>query len=273
MNICLRTIGLLILVLLIPASGAFAQEALTGANSLENGLKAEKGPFEGISEISRFKKGSFFAGGNISFGEYEGENDFVVANIDIIEVDKRGINVSFVGGYFLNPLTSVGLRGKYKYMRNEQIMEADFLNLAFNANQYKTQSLITGFEVHTFMRNYVPIGSSGRFYTFSETSLYFIRGNSYQRATSNPGQADESISTILAKTNGIGAGISLGITYFSSKKFAFELQLGTTGLEVLWKDIEKDLFDQGSSRKVNFRDGISILKMQMGFTYYINLKK
>jgi hypothetical protein len=165
---------------------------------------------------------------------------------------------------------SVGIRGTYKYARNEQILEADFLNLAFNATTYQTQALSTGFEVHTFMRNYIPFGGKGNFFAFSETSVYFIKNNNYQRATRNPGKTDESISTILAVSNGMGAGTSFGVSYFNSKHLAFEFQLGTTGVEIIWKDIEKDLVDEGKSRKVTFKNGMNLLRFQVGVTYYIH---
>lgn len=83
-------------------------------------------------DLSRFSKSDFFIGGNISFGGIEGENDFIVANVDLIDVDKQNIKFSFIGGYFLNPLMSVGYRGKYSYVKNEQTLEADFLNISFN---------------------------------------------------------------------------------------------------------------------------------------------
>lgn len=267
-----KYVALLISVLLLYTPEFYGQQINNEAESpasTETNAPANK-VFKKMAAHSAFKKGTYFAGGNVSFGEYEGDNDYIVANVDLLEVDKKGINVSFVGGYFINALTSVGVRGKYKHHKASQVMEADFLNLAFNASQYRTQSLTTGLEAHVFMRNYVPLGTSGNFYTFSETSLYFTRTNNYQRATRNPGLTDESISTILAETNGLGAGVSLGITYFSSRRFAFELQLGTTGIEVLWKDIEKDRFNKGTSRKINFRNGVSILNIQMGFTYYFN---
>jgi|GEM_PF-3300651 len=237
--------------------------------SAQDSLRFKKVKNLEMKKQSRFEKGQIFAGGNLSFGEVTGENDYIVANVDLLNVDKSNINVSFVGGYFLNRLTSVGLRGNYGYSKSDQVMEADFLNIAFNATTYKTQNLKDKFEVHTFMRNYVPMGSSGNFYIFSETSLYYLKSTNYQRATRNPGMNDENISTIFANSNGLGVGVSLGTTFFSAERFAFELQLGTTGLEVLWKDIEKDRVEQGTSRKISFRNGLSVLNIQMGFTYYI----
>lgn len=217
---------------------------------------------------SKFTKGTCFIGGDLSLNDTEGYNDYVVANIDLLDVNKAGVVVSFVGGYFISPITSLGVRGTYKYARNEQLLEADFLNLAFNATTYETQALNTGFELHLFMRNYFPFTSKGNFFAFSETSLYFIKNNNYQRATRNPGQTDESISTIMAVSNGMGAGTSFGVSYFNAKHLAFEFQLGTTGLEILWKDIEKDLVDEGQSTKVTFKNGLNLLRFQVGVTYY-----
>jgi hypothetical protein len=236
-------------------------------------LKKEAGFKKEISNKSKFNKGTVFLGGDLSLTDTEGYNDFVVANIDLIDVDKTGLNLSFVGGFFTSPVMSLGIRGTYKFARSEQILEADFLNLAFNATTYQTQVLSTGFEVHTFMRNYIPFGEKGNFFVFSETSIYFIKNNNYQRATRNPGKTDESISTISAVSNGIGAGTSFGMSYFNSKHLAFEFQLGTTGVEILWKDIEKDLVDEGKSRKVTFKNGMNLLRFQVGITYYLHTAK
>ena len=231
-------------------------------------LKKEEGFKKEKPSHSKFTKGTCFIGGDLSLNDTEGYNDYVVANIDLLDVNKAGLVMSFVGGYFISPVTSVGIRGTYKYARNEQLLEADFLNLAFNATTYQTQVLNTGFEAHVFMRNYFPFGEKGNFFAFSETSVYFIKNNNYQRATRNPGQTDESISTIMAVTNGLGAGTSFGVSYFNAKHLAFEFQLGTTGLEILWKDIEKDLVDEGQSRKVTFKNGLNLLRFQVGVTYY-----
>lgn len=235
----------------------------------QDSLKFERERNIEMKKQSRFEKGNLFVGGNLSFGEVTGENDYIVANVDLLNVDKSNVNLSFVGGYFLNKLMSIGLRGSYGFSKSDQTMEADFLNIAFNATTYKTQNLKDKLELHTFIRNYVPMGNSGNFYIFSETSLYYLGGTNYQRATRNPGMNDENISTIFARTNGLGLGVSLGTTFFSAERFAFELQLGTTGLEVAWKDIEKERVEQGTSRKITFRNGLSVLNIQMGFTYYI----
>ena len=219
-------------------------------------------------DLSKFSKSDFFLGGNISFGGTEGENDFVIANVDLIDVDKQNIKLSFIGGYFLNPLLSVGYRGKYSYVKNEQTLEADFLNISFNATTYRTQVASDRYESHFFIRNYVPIGQSGKFYLASETSVYYLNSTSYQRAIRNPGMSDESISTILSNTQGFGAGLGLGFTYFTAPKLAFEIQLGPVGLEYRIKNIEKDKVDKGQSRKFTFRDGLNVLNVQIGFTYY-----
>ena len=269
-----KILSLLVLKRIVATLSMFTSALLVSGQEQDTTLvKNEPGFKKEVSNKSKFSKGTVFIGGDLSLTDTEGFNDFVVANIDLIDVDKTGLNVSFVGGYFTSPVMSVGIRGTYKYARNEQILEADFLNLSFNATTYQTQVLSTGFEVHTFMRNYIPFGEKGNFFAFSETSVYFIKNNTYQRATRNPGKTDESISTILAVSNGMGAGTSFGISYFNSKHFAFEFQLGTTGLEIIWKDIEKDLVDEGRSRKVTFRNGINLLRFQFGVTYYVHAGK
>lgn len=253
----------LLLTLIITCQIVSGQEIDSTLTVKNESFKKEK------SSNSKFKKGTFFLGGNLSLNDTEGFNDYIVANVDLLDVNKTGLIMSYVAGYFISPVASVGIRGTYKYARNEQLLEADFLNLSFNATTYQTQVLSTGFELHTFLRNYIPFGEKGNFFAFSETSVYFIKNNNYQRATRNPGNTDESISTIMAVSNGIGAGTSFGVSYFNSKHLAFEFQLGTTGLEIIWKDIEKDLVDEGRSRKVTFKNGLNLLRFQVGVTYYL----
>ena len=249
---------------------AIPGQLISGQENDTTLLTQSREPKGELAQHSRFRKGTFFFGGDLSLNDLEGNNDYIVANIDLLDVDKSGLNISFVGGYFTSPLMSLGIRGTYKYARNEQVLLADFLNLTFNATTYQTQVLNTGFETHFYMRNYIPFGARGNIFAFSETSLYFIKNNNYQRATRNPGKTDESISTIMAVSNGMGAGTSFGLSFFNSKHLAFEFQLGTTGLEVIWKKIEKNYVDEGTSRKVTFRNGMNILRFQVGVTYYIN---
>ncbi|WP_430812397.1 MULTISPECIES: hypothetical protein [unclassified Carboxylicivirga] len=252
-------------VFMISLHSSYSQEQYKVPNDSTH--KASLREFN-IKKDSKFEKGDFFIGGNLSFGGLEGENDFIIANVDLIDVDKQNFNVSFIGGYFINPVTSFGYRGKYSYVKNQQTLEADFLNISFNATTYRTQVVRDRYESHIFMRNYVPIGKSGNFYVASETSVFYSISTSYQRATRNPGMADESISTIFSETSGMGAGVGLGFTYFTSPKLAFELQLGAIGVEYKWKDVLKDKVDEGNSKKFTFRDGISVLNVQVGFTYY-----
>lgn len=259
---------MIIIVIAVFLFSTAKSQSVTGQVMDSTLLKNEDSSKKEKKRNSKFVRGTCFIGGDFSLNDTEGYNDYIVANIDLVDVDKTGFVMSYVAGCFISRVTSVGIRGTYKYARNEQMLEADFLNLTFNATTYQTQVLNTGFELHIFMRNYIPFGEKGNFFAFSESSVYFIKNNSYQRATRNPGKTDESISTIMAVTNGIGAGTSFGVSYFNLKHLAFEFQLGTTGLEILWKDIEKDLVDEGQSRKVTFKNGLNLLRFQVGVTYY-----
>lgn len=221
-------------------------------------------------EKLRFRKGDKFVGMNLSFGGKEAENDFLMANIDLPEVEKKTLSMSFVAGYFVNPRTSVGVRGRYNYSRGDQTLVADFLGVAFNADEYKTQNITSGFETHGFVRNYVALGSDKKFYLFNETSLYFGYKGSYSRAISDPGKANERIRKIRSDNYTVGLGISPGITYFSSPRTAIEFQLGTSGFEYTRKEHLTDDTIKGTSNGFSFRDGLSFLRIQFGFSYYFN---
>lgn len=218
----------------------------------------------------RFRKGDKFVGANLSFGGKEAENDFLVANIDLPDVQKQYVNASFVVGYFLSPRTSVGFRGRYNYGFADQTLVADFLGIAFNADEYRTQSVSSGFEMHGFARNYIALGSGRTFYMFNETSVYYGYKGSYSRAISDPGKPNERIRKIRSDNFTCGFGISPGITYFSSERMAFELQLGTSGFEYTHKKHLTDNVTEGKSNQFTFRNGFSFLRVQFGLTYYFN---
>lgn len=221
-------------------------------------------------ERLRFRKGDKFVGMNLSFGGKEAENDFLMANIDLPEVEKRTLSTSFVAGYFLSPRTSIGVRGRYNYSRGDQTLVADFLGVAFNADEYKTQNMTSGFETHGFIRNYVALGTERKFYLFNETSVYFGYKGSYSRAISDPGKPNERIRKIRSDNYTVGLGISPGITYFSSPRTAIEFQLGTSGFEYTRKKHLTDDTIEGTSNGFSFRDGLSFLRIQFGFSYYFN---
>lgn len=218
----------------------------------------------------RFRKGDKFVGANLSFGGKEAENDFFVANIDLPEVQKRALSASFVAGYFLTPRTSVGVRGRYNYSKGDQTLVADFLGVAFNADEYRTQNITSGFEMHAFARNYVALGSSRNFYLFNESSVYYGYKGSYSRAISDPGKPNERIRKIRSDNYTFGVGLSPGITYFSSPRTAIEFQLGTSGFEYTKKKHLTDDKTRGESDAFSFRDGLSFLRIQFGFSYYFN---
>ena len=221
-------------------------------------------------EKSKFRKGDKFVGLNLSFGGKEAENDFLIANIDLPEVEKKTLSASFVMGYFLNPQTSVGIRGRYNYSKGDQTLVADFLGVAFNADEYKTQTLTSGFETHGFIRNYVALGSEKKFYLFNETSIYYAYKGSYSRAISDPGKTNERIRKIRSDNYTVGLGISPGITYFSSPRTAIEFQLGTSRCEFTKKKHLTDDKTRGESNAASFRDGLSFLRVPYGFSYYFN---
>ncbi|MGL4994197.1 MAG: hypothetical protein ACRC6R_08785 [Bacteroidales bacterium] len=218
----------------------------------------------------RFRKGDKFVGANLSFGGKEAENDFLMANIDLPDVEKRALSASFVMGYFLNPRTSVGVRGRYNYSKGDQTLVADFLGVAFNADEYRTQNLTSGFELHAFARNYVALGSSRNFYLFNESSVYYGYKGSYSRAISDPGKPNERIRKIRSDNYTVGIGLSPGITYFTSPRTAIEFQLGTSGFEYTKKKHLTDDKTKGESDAFSFRDGLSFLRIQFGFSYYFN---
>ncbi|MGL4411286.1 MAG: hypothetical protein ACRCTF_03990 [Bacteroidales bacterium] len=218
----------------------------------------------------RFRKGDKFVGANLSFGGKEAENDFLMANIDLPDVEKRALSASFVMGYFLNPRTSVGLRGRYNYSKGDQTLVADFLGVAFNADEYRTQNVSSGFELHAFARNYVALGTSRNFYLFNESSVYYGYKGSYSRAISDPGKPNERIRKIRSDNYTVGIGLSPGITYFSSPRTAIEFQLGTSGFEYTKKKHLTDDKTKGVSDAFTFRDGLSFLRIQFGFSYYFN---
>jgi hypothetical protein len=225
-----------------------------------------------FNKKSKFKIGTYYVGANLNFSGKEAVNDFVVLNIDIPDSKSDKVNFSFSTGYFLTPTMSLGLRGKLNLKKTEQTLRADFLGITFNAEEYTTKNISQGFQLHPYARNYFPIGNSGHFYIFSETSIYYGYNRSLSRAISNPGMNDERIRKVISDISTFGLGVSPGMTYFTKNNFAVEFQLGATGFEYT---IEKSLTDditKGKVNKFNFRDGLSFLNVQFGFTYYFKNK-
>lgn len=217
---------------------------------------------------SKFKVGTYYIGANLNFSGKEAVNDFVVLNIDIPESKSNKVNFSFSTGYFLTPTMSVGLRGKLNLKKTEQTLRADFLGITFNAEEYTTKNISNGFQLHPYVRNYFPVGNSGHFYIFSETSIYYGYNRSMSRAISNPGKNDERIRKVISDINTFGLGVSPGITYFTKSNLAVEFQLGATGFEHTTEKSLTDNITEGEVKKFTFRDSLSFLNVQFGFTYY-----
>ncbi|MGL5937237.1 MAG: hypothetical protein ACRCY5_00700 [Phocaeicola sp.] len=267
---------LISLLLLTASTSSWAQDQSCELRSpkssfSKDSVRMNKANFDKRNlERLRFQKGDKFVGLNLSFGGKDGENDFLIANIDLPEVEKKSLSLSFVTGYFLNPRTSVGLRGRYNHSKGDQTLVADFLGVSFNADEYKTQNLTSGFEVHGFIRNYIALGSDRKFYLFNETSIYYGYKGSYSRAISDPGKPNERIRKIRSDNYIVGIGISPGITYFTSPRSAIEFQLGTSGFEFAKKKHLTDDTIKGHSNAFSFRDGLSFLRIQFGYSYYFN---
>lgn len=208
------------------------------------------------SDIGSLTKGSWFTGINLSVSEQSSENPSSLFQ-QVESLDRISYKVSATGGYFIRDLWMLGGRLKYESSESDTGYSEDADKKRIRAvNRFTSFGFI--------MRNYLPLGETGRFSLFVETGLEFGFGKEIVQTT-----LDDDIDRKITKTYGLDLGVTPGLMAFVDKGVAIEASVNIIGLSASWGDYNFNSGERtGDTSSVDLDFSIKLLTLYIGLTYY-----
>ena len=227
----------------------------------------------GRSQVRNLLIVSFLFSGLASYGQNDEPNDGVI---------KKGTRL--IGSYF-NFSTSSTIKNKVKGIDTESSlirlggnftvgkMLSDrwglLLNAGFISTKSSTPQVISGtlynlgenkgdFTIAPSLRYYMLVSEG--YYFFIQSTVFASTGT----LTVDELDKNDNIVRYSYKTNGIGMGISPGITYFMTRKLSTEISIGVVGYSVYnGKDDFGNKTQTSTFQSLFYQNSVSL-----GFVYY-----
>jgi outer membrane protein W len=201
-------------------------------------------------------KGTWFAGGTLSTGNRQAENENQLFTL-MIKQKKNDFEVRIDGGYMIKENLAVGM-GLLYGQNNEQSLQQ-------NSDGVQTDVKVAGdyYAFRPFVKNFIPLGQSHRFYVIIPTELQIGFGSKVKESTT-----DAILTRTFTTSNFYGIALRPGMLVFLHKNFGFEVNVGAFGLNT---SLEKSSTTNQPDSRVRTRDldlKINILNLSLGFSGY-----
>lgn len=235
---------------------------MTGTVSAQRGKRAIKRIDREVQETVFIPKGTWMAGGTVSYAEHDATNlNFLILK----DLEAKGYNFSvspYVGYFFKNNI-SAGMR--FAYSRNyldfgNLDMDLGDLTLSFKDLYYLEHK----YHVSGFLRTYIPIGRSKIFGLFNEARVTYGYGQG-KNSTGSGETYDGSYQTV----NSLQVGIAPGLTAFITDWSAVEVSVGVMGFDFDWTKQQTNQVETGSKRTTSGNFKINLFSINIGMTFYL----
>lgn len=236
--------------------------AMIGSVMAQRGDRAIKRIDRDVQSRVFIPKGTWMAGGTVSYSEHDENNlNFLV----IKDVEGRGydFNVSPYVGYFFRDNIAAGFRFAYNrdYLDLGNLdMDLGDLTLSFKDLYYLEHK----YEASGFLRTYMPIGRSKVFGLFNEARITYGYGRG-KNSTGSGTDYDGSFQTVQNLQIGFAPGLAAFITDWS----AVEVSVGVMGFNFKWIDQETNRVEEGSQRVSSGNFKINLFSINIGMTFYL----
>lgn len=236
--------------------------AMIGSVMAQRGKRAIKRIDRDVQSQVFIPKGTWMAGGTVSYSEHDESNlNFLV----IKDVEGKGydFNVSPYVGYFFRDNIAAGFRFAYNrdYLDLGNLdMDLGDLTLSFKDLYYLEHK----YEASGFIRTYMPIGRSKIFGLFNEARLTYGYGRG-KNSTGSGTDYDGSFQTV----QNLQIGFAPGLTAFITDWSAIEVSVGVMGFNFKWIDQETNRVEEGSQRVSSGNFKINLFSINIGMTFYL----
>ena len=217
----------------------------------------------GIRDKVFIPKGTWMAGGTVSYNDYSQDNYNLLVLKDVTGEGYR-FKLSPYAGYFIKDNVAVGIRFQYSrtYLDydNFNLDLGDDLNITLTDTYYLKHT----YEIGGFLRTFMPVGNSKIFGFFNDTRLTYA----HSTGKDSTGSGTEYDGT-FATSNSIEIGIAPGLTAFITDWAAIEVSLNMMGFKFKWEDQNTNQVEDGSSNSFSGNFKINLFSINIGMTFYL----
>lgn len=208
------------------------------------------------SKLGSLKKGTYFAGVNLSVSERTSENPSSLFE-QLESVDRVSYQISGSGGYFIRDLWMLGGKLEYDFAENDTGFTED-------SDTRRSQSVKKQTAIGVMMRNYLPLDDTGRFSLFVESGIDFGYGKQVVQTT-----LPDDIDRKITKAYELSLGVTPGLMAFINSGVAIEASVNIMGLSASWGDYNFNSGEKtGNTSSVDLDFSIKLLTLYIGLTCY-----
>lgn len=226
-------------LLLLMYSNCFAQKK---ASKYPNGVE--------------MKKGIKFTSLTFSLSGRDGENDSQLLAY-YVEQKKNSMQIRLDPGYMFKDNLAVGMGFLYGYNKDNNVVKASDGTLTENKNLQRE------FAIRPYIKNFIPLGKSNRFYVVIPTELQFGYGSKLKESVTN-----EVLKRTYSNTFYYGLEMRPGVLAFIVENFGFEVNVGAFGLSSSIEKVKATDQPDGQVKNNDLSLKINLLQLSLGFAVY-----
>jgi hypothetical protein len=202
------------------------------------------------------KKGVWFSSLTFSAGNKIAENDNQLLFV-AIDQKKSNLQLRLDPGYVIRQNLAVGMGMLYGINRETSKRQ----NSDGTITDY--QSYLREYAFRPFVKNFIPLGKSHKFYVVIPTELQFGHGSRVTEATT-----DQLLDRTYTNTFYYGLEMRPGLLAFIVENFGFEINVGAFGLSSSVEKTTRTNFPDGKVINNDLSLKINLLQLSFGFAAY-----
>jgi hypothetical protein len=203
-------------------------------------------------------KGTWFSSLTFSAGSREAENETQLLYY-VVDQDKSNLEIRLDPGYVVKENLAVGIGLLYGYNKENRLQR----NSDGTLTDYRSYQ--RNFALRPYVKNFIPLGNSHKFYVVIPTELQFGSGSRVQESLTNGILARTYTSTFF-----YGLEMRPGLLAFIVENFGFEVNVGAFGLSSSIEKIKKTNEPDGQVKNNDLSLKINLLQLSFGFAAYFN---
>jgi hypothetical protein len=202
------------------------------------------------------KKGLKFGGLTFSTSSREASEEPQLFTY-MVKQKKSSLEVRLDGGYIIKQNLGVGAGFLYGYKKDYNTQRASDGTLT-DVNSYERD-----FAFRPFVKNFLPLGNSKKFYIIIPTELQIGYGSKVTESTTNG-----ILTRTFTSTNYYGLQMRPGLLAFIVENFGFEVNVGAFGLSRTKESIKTTGQPEGQVNTGDLDLKINLLQLSFGFAAY-----
>jgi hypothetical protein len=213
--------------------------------------KASKYP-DGV----QMKKGVRFSSLTLSAGKKNAKNDnqlFFIA----IDQKKSSMQLRLDPGYVYRENLAIGMGLLYGFSKETSTRESS------DGEITDFKSFQSEYAFRPFIKNFIPLGKSHKFYVVVPTELQFGYGSRVAEATTN-----QLLDRTYTNTFYYGLEMRPGLLAFIVENFGFEVNVGAFGLSSSIEKTKRTNYPDSQVKNNDLGLKINLLQLSFGFAAY-----